>query len=126
MLFNALHREGSNMAMVSGKLAAETILQARDRGDYSAQSLSVYTQSLSQSFVLKDLKKYSRFPGFLHQHKEIFTILPGLSSMAAREMLTVDGEPKKSKQSRIWKTIKQKISFFRLLRLAFDAWRSVK
>ncbi len=31
MLFNALHREGSNMAMVSGKLAAETILQAREK-----------------------------------------------------------------------------------------------
>ncbi|MDZ7759916.1 MAG: hypothetical protein U5L00_06620 [Desulfovermiculus sp.] len=126
MLFNALHREGSNMAMVSGKLAAETILLAREAGDYSAQSLSRYTDSLSQSFVLKDLKKYSRFPGFLHKHKEIFTSLPGLSSMAAREMLTVDGEPKKSKQSRIWKSIKQKISLFRLLRLAFEAWRSVK
>ncbi|MFO8031537.1 MAG: 4Fe-4S binding protein [Desulfohalobiaceae bacterium] len=126
MLFNALHREGSNMAMVSGKLAAETILQARQAADYSAQSLSNYTHSLSQSFVLQDLKKYSRFPGFLHKHKEIFSTLPSLTSMAAREMLTVDGEPKKSKQSRIWKTIKQKIPFFRIMRLAFAAWRSVK
>ncbi|MFW5971245.1 MAG: FAD-dependent oxidoreductase [Desulfovermiculus sp.] len=126
MLFNALHREGSNMAMVSGKLAAETILQARHNGDYSAQSLSNYTHNLSQSFVLQDLKKYSRFPGFLHKHREIFATLPHLSGMAAREMLTVDGEPKRSKQTRIWKTIKQKMSFFRLLRLAFAAWRSVK
>jgi len=28
MLFNALHREGSNMAMCSGRLAAETIAEA--------------------------------------------------------------------------------------------------
>ncbi len=28
MMFNALHREGSNLAMTSGRLAAETILEA--------------------------------------------------------------------------------------------------
>ncbi len=28
MLFNALHREGSNLAMASGKMAAETIIDA--------------------------------------------------------------------------------------------------
>ena len=28
MLFNALHREGSNLAMASGKMAAEAIIEA--------------------------------------------------------------------------------------------------
>jgi len=126
MLFNALHREGSNMAMVSGKLAAETILQAREQGDFGSASLSAYTSRLKESFVLNDLKKYKLFPGFLQKHKEIFTLLPGLTSMAAREMLTVDGENKKKKQSRIWQAIKRRLSLFRLLRLMFDAWRSVK
>ncbi len=126
MLFNALHREGSNMAMVSGKLAAEAILKARESGDFSSSSLSGYAERLKDSFVLKDLKKYKRFPGFLQKHQELFTLLPGLSSMAAREMLTVDGFDKKQKQSRIWKTIKHRISLWRLLKLMFDAWRSVR
>ena len=126
MLFNALHREGSNMAMVSGQLAAETILQAREQGDYGPGSLQAYTQALQDSFVLKDLKKYKRFPGFLQNNKELFTVLPSLAGMAARDMLTVDGEPKKTKQSRIWKTIKREMSVFRLVRLVFEAWRSVK
>jgi len=126
MLFNALHREGSNMAMVSGKLAAETIVQARGVDDFSAGSLQAYTQALQDSFVFKDLKKYKQFPNFLQKHKEIFTVLPSLSAMAARDMLTVDGETKKSKQSRIWKTIRHRMSVLKLLRLMFDAWRSVK
>jgi len=126
MLFNALHREGSNMAMVSGKLAAETILAAKERGDFGSASLSAYKDRLQESFVLKDLKKYKLFPGFLQKRKELFTLLPGLTSMAAREMLTVDGEDKKRKQSRIWKTIRSRLSLFGLLRLMFSAWRSVK
>ena len=32
MLFNALHREGSNLAMTSGLFAAESIMEALDRG----------------------------------------------------------------------------------------------
>lgn len=126
MLFNALHREGSNMAMVSGKLAAETIIQARKKGCYDSSCLSSYAERLRNCFVLKDLHKYKRFPGFLQKNKEIFTILPQVSSMAARDILTVDGQPKKEKQAQIWKKIKDKISVFRLLRLIFAAWRSVK
>ena len=34
-LVNAIHREGSNMAMTSGRLAAETIVEAKERGDFS-------------------------------------------------------------------------------------------
>lgn len=126
MLFNALHREGSNMAMVSGKIAAETIIQAIQKSDFSSESLGVYAQRLKDSFTMKDLKKYRRFPGFLQKHEDIFNTLPDSLSMAARDMLTVDGVDKKTKQSRSWKMIRSKTSRLRLLRILFNAWRSVK
>ncbi len=127
MLFNALHREGSNMAMISGKLAAETILKAIHRNDYSSKTLAAYQEALNHSFIMKDLKKYRRFPGFLEKHRqEIFGVFPALSGMAAREMLTVDGMDKKKKQSRIWRSIRKKMTIAGLIRIVFDAWRSVK
>jgi len=126
MLFNALHREGSNMAMISGKTAAETILEARRRGSFRAKTLGAYTESLRESFIFKDLKKYRKFPGFLQKHKEIFTTLPGLGRQAALEMLTVDGVPKKDKQRAIWKNIKKAMPRRKLLKLLWDGWRSVK
>ena len=126
MLFNALHREGSNMAMVSGSMAAEAVLEAKENGDFSRSGLSSYQERLAESFVMKDLYKYKRFPGFLQQHKELFTVLPELSSYAGREMLSVDGVSKKHKQADIWRRIKQEMSRFRLLKLVWDAWRSVK
>ena len=126
MLFNALHREGSNMAMISGKTAAETILEARRQGRYDKEVLRSYTESLKESFIFRDLEKYRNFPGFLQKHREIFTTLPGLGRQAALEMLTVDGVPKKDKQREIWKNIKRTIPRRKLFKLLWDAWRSVK
>ncbi len=126
MLFNALHREGSNMAMISGKRAAETILESRRSGSYREDSLSAYVDKLWDSFVFKDLKKYKKFPEFMQKHSEIFNVLPELGGYAAREMLSVDSVPKKTKQRAIWKEIKSRIPRWKLFKLAWDAWRSVK
>ncbi|GKT09846.1 FAD-dependent oxidoreductase [Desulforhabdus sp. TSK] len=126
MLFNALHREGSNLAMTSGRFAAEAILDALNRGDCSARGLNGYVERLQESYVLQDLKKYRRFPAFMENHPELFSSLPSLAGFAAREMLTVNGVPKKTKQGTIWKAIRSRMPLMQLLRLAWEAWRSVR
>ena len=126
MLFNALHREGNNLAMASGKMAAETIIEALNRGDCSRKGLSGYGERLAESFVIKDMKKYRRFGKFRYQHKEIYSQLPRLASFAAREMLTVNGVSKKQKQKLIMQEIRKETSLWRLLRLLWRGWRSVK
>jgi len=126
MLFNALHREGNNLAMTSGKMAAEAAIEAIKRGDFSRKGLAGYGERLSASYVLKDMRKYRRFGRFLYGHTEIFKELPELASKAAREMLSVDGTPKKQKQQLIWREIRGKMGIWRLLRLAWRGWKSVK
>jgi electron transfer flavoprotein-quinone oxidoreductase len=126
MLFNALHREGSNLAMTSGRFAAEAIMDALEKGDFSHKGLSGYAERLQGSYVLKDLKKYRNFNSFLQGHEELFTTLPRAAGFAAREMLTVDSTPKKKKQRIIWKEIRKDFSLRKLFRLLLDAWRSVR
>jgi electron transfer flavoprotein-quinone oxidoreductase len=94
--------------------------------DFSSWGLQGYARRLNESFVLRDLKKYRKFPSFLETHKELFSSLPVAASMAVREMLTVDGVPKKARQRAIWKAISAKVPPLRLLRLVWDAWRSVR
>lgn len=125
-LFNTLHREGSNMAMTSGRLAAETILAARQSGDTSRRRLAGYVDRLESCYVMKDMKKYRRFNPFLDRHDEIFTSLPSAAGFAAREMLTVDGVSKKEKQGRIWRRLRRDHSLLGLLRLLGDGIRSVR
>jgi electron transfer flavoprotein-quinone oxidoreductase len=125
MLFNTLHREGSNMAMISGALAAETIIEAIRKNDFSQSSLKNYETRLQKSFIFDDLKKYRRFNPFLENHPEIFSTLPNAVGFAAREMLTVDGTPKKKKQKKIWKNFRKKHSLSALIKLIWDGYRSV-
>jgi flavin-dependent dehydrogenase len=63
-LNNAIHREGSNLAMMSGQIAGEAIFQVKSRRDpMTAGNLALYKTMIDESFVIKDLKKYKDMPG---------------------------------------------------------------
>jgi electron transfer flavoprotein-quinone oxidoreductase len=125
MLFDVLHREGINMAMTSGCLAGQTILEAMGKKDFTCNGLKDYVLRLQQSYIFKDLRKYRLFGPFLQCYPEIFSSLPELAGEAAREMLTVNGVSKQSKQHLIWQNVRRQISPFSLLRLLWKGWRSV-
>jgi len=126
MLFNALHREGSNLAMTSGRFAAQAIIEALEKGDFSRRGLEGYVSRLQDSYILKDMKKYRGFGAFRLQHHELFSTLPEVAARAAREMLIVNGIPKKQKQKAIWKQIRNAMPLSKLIRFVWDGWRSVK
>lgn len=99
---NSVHREGSNLAMTTGRIAAETIVALRDAGkDYTAANLGRYRKALEDSFVMKDLKKYRDMPDILHGNRQFFTTYPELLTRAAHTMLKVDGVDKLSKEKAI-------------------------
>ncbi|SON53861.1 protein fixC [Hartmannibacter diazotrophicus] len=99
-LNNAIHREGSNLAMTSGRLAAEAIFQVKTRRDpMTAENLALYKRMLDDSFVIKDLKKYKDMPRLLHTNSQnFFMTYPQLISQAAKNFLVVDGTPKIEKE----------------------------
>ena len=55
---NGVHFEGTNFALISGKLAGEAALIALENNDYSQNTLCVYRKKLEKSFILKDLYSY--------------------------------------------------------------------
>ena len=125
MLINSMHREGSNLAMASGKLAAEAVLHAREQRDFSARSLSRYDRLIRDSYIYKDLYKYRNMAPFFETHPEFFGLYPDLLNEAAREMLTVDGVPKRRKQRSIFWGALKKRSPWRMAIDFFKAWRSI-
>jgi acetyl-CoA carboxylase beta subunit len=70
MLVNNVHWEGTNLAMMSGKYAAETAIDALEKGDFSANTLSLYQKKLENSFILKDLKSYKDVMGFAEKNSD--------------------------------------------------------
>jgi len=126
-LVNAVHREGSNLAMTSGRLAGETVVWLKRRRDEMVKAnLAEYQKRLEASFVLKDLKKYKRIPGFLHGNKQVFGLYPRLFSRAAQAWFRVDGTDKLTKEKAILKSIRQGRTLTGLIGDAFKlarAWR---
>ncbi len=125
MLVNSMHREGSNLAMTSGRFAAEAVLRAKEWGEYSAESLAYYDQLLRDSYIYKDLYKYRNLSHFFETHPEFFTLYPDLLNEAAREMLTVDGKTKRRKQRAIFWDAMRKRKPWQMARDFFGAWRSI-
>ncbi len=125
-LLNPLNREGSNFAMISGKLAAETIVEAKERGDYSAASLSRYQERLEESFILKDMYKIRNLTDFAHARPHLLTEVPEMLSRAAREYLTVDSVPKSVKQQKIVRLLREGLPPRRLLSDAVGALRALR
>jgi electron transfer flavoprotein-quinone oxidoreductase len=99
-LNNAVHREGSNLAMTSGRMAAEAIAEIKGRGaPMTAANQALYREKLEDSFVIKDLKKYKDMPQLLHiQLRSFFLTYPQLVSKAMQSFVRVDGTPKKDKE----------------------------
>lgn len=98
---NPLNREGVNLAMLSGRLAAKAIVEATAREDFSAATLSRYRELLDESIVIQDLYKIRNVTDFAHGRDHLLTEYPELLSRMAREYLTVDGLSKKTKQRKI-------------------------
>jgi len=125
MMVNSMHREGSNLAMTSGKFAAEAVLRAKEWGDFSAESLAYYDQLVRDSWIYKDLRKYQNMSRFFETHPEFFDLYPNLLNEAAREMLSVDGVSKRVKQRKIfWDAMRRRMPW----RMALDfygGWRSI-
>ncbi|WP_042302336.1 FAD-dependent monooxygenase [Paraburkholderia kururiensis] len=124
---NAAHREGSNLAMTTGRLAAETVIAAKAAGNgYRAGALKTYKAALDESFVMKDLRKYRDMPAVLHNNPQFFTTWPDLVARAARTMITVDGVDKKSKEREVMSSFRKSRSLTGLVGDAYKLWRAFR
>jgi len=125
-LVNVFHREGSNLAIESARLAAETAVEAIERKDTSAEALAAYRRRLWQSFAIRDLEKYKNGPDFFQRNRQFLTLYPRLLNDSARELTTVDGASKREKQGLIIKRLRRERGLLGLAKDLWGAWRAVR
>jgi electron transfer flavoprotein-quinone oxidoreductase len=122
MLSNPVHREGSNLAMTSGRLAGETVIEAKARGDFSARSLASYRRRLEKSWVLPDMRKYDRAVPLLENNPRLLSLYPNLADRAVDEFLRVDGVSKWAKQKKIFKMFRREGGVRMVVDMAKALW----
>jgi electron transfer flavoprotein-quinone oxidoreductase len=123
-LTTGLALEGANFSIASGKAAAETVIRAKQRGDYSEKSLSYYLELLKKSFVLKDIETFKRAPRLL-ENPRLYCQYPELVCDLAERIFTSDSKPRE----KLWKLFrdsqKKRVSFWRIIRDFFQIKRSI-
>ena len=136
MLFNALHREGSNLAMAAGRMAGETVALAKKDGDFTKKSLSRYQKKLQESFILPDLYLHRDLETMAEKHLEMLDEGSVLAAQSAFDFLTVDGRPKEAVHKQILerivrspavrRAVRSELSFKNALKSIPLAWKGLR
>lgn len=94
--------EGAKLALASGLAAAKTVIKAREKGDFSSQTLSLYPRLLKETFVLKDLHTFKKAYHFL-ENPRLYHTYPEIACELAAKILSHEEQPRK----KAWKLAKE-------------------
>ncbi len=98
---------GIDFAIASGEMAAQAAVSAVDAGDVSAAGLASYQTLLENSFVLKDLKQFQRFPHTMESTKHLFKGYPEMVRDMMLAMFVVDGTPVEPIKKKLMRPVKE-------------------
>ena len=114
---------GMDLAIGSGLAAAETVIEAKNKGDYSSNSLGSYQRRLEESFIMKDLKLYAKLPEFM-ESELLFKKYPLMINSLFNRIYTQDLTPKEHMYKTVLKVIKE--SRIPILGLVKDIYKGVR
>ncbi len=124
-MINPTHREGSNLAMAAGRMAGETVIEAKKKGNFSTKTLALYRKKLDDSFVLIDMEDHKDIEDKVRENREILTVYPRLINEAAHEYFLVDGLPKRDHQRRIIRRFRKERGLFRMFKDAMSLRKAI-
>jgi len=124
VLGTGLILEGANFAMAAGAAAGETVLQAREKGNYTAAALGHYEQLLKDRFVLKDLQTFRRAPHFL-ENPRIYNAYPELACGLMRNIFHSDGKPRKNTFEVLRTSMQGKVGLWQMMTDAMNARKAL-
>ena len=124
VLGTGLILEGANFAMAAGVAAGETVIRAREQGDFTAPALMHYETLLKSRFVLKDLNTFRHAPHFL-ENRRIYNEYPELACGLMRSIFHSDGKPRENTFATVMKSLKGKVSIWQMISDAMKARKAL-
>lgn len=106
---------GMDFAVASGRMAAEAAVEALDAGDTSAAGLAGYARRMEDSFVIKDLATFAKWPRVMEEWSAMFNDYPVMVREVFNAMFCVDGQPQQHLSKRLMPIVKKQ-GLFKLAR----------
>ncbi len=115
-LVNPLFREGTNLAIYSGLMAADTAFSALEKGDFSAKTLKTYEDRFKESYIYKDLILLKDLKEFLFRNSHFFSIYPDMLYQSLSLYFSAQGRYKRDVIREIFGIIRKKRGLFGVLK----------
>ena len=116
--------QGMDYAMRSGILAAETVVEAKEAGDFSVGKLADYRKKLDASYIMKDINGFQDAVHVLHdpimQHK-----VPNILCDFGRSFFSIDNQPTAKSKDMILDAVRRHSSLWEMAKFGFKAGRSL-
>lgn len=106
---------GMEFALASGHFAAQTVIKAKQSGNFDALTLSIYKKLLEDSFVLRDLRNFQETPAVIGNPR-FFNHYPELIGAIMRDVYSVPAGPKE----KLYQTIRRHLTLPELWALFMD------
>lgn len=114
---------GIDLAITSGRLAAETVIEAKARQDFRAPSLSAYEKKVIDSHIYKDLKTFENIPHFLEETGRIFREYPVMVEDMMYHLFRFDGVPPQRIMDMMKQAVSRNVGWTNLIK---DGWKGVR
>lgn len=114
--------EGVHYAMLAGRLAGETALEALQTGDFSVRTLRRYEEALGKSYVDRNLKTFRHVPKLL-QESRMYRFYPNALCQVAEDFFKAGEGGHKRIFALLWLHMVRKMDPWKLLR---DLWRTFR
>ena len=117
---------GMDLAVTSGQLAAEAVNKAIDADDFSAAGLGSYKTALDNSYVMKDLKNFQKFPEFMDNDLGMLwdNTLADMVLNIFKKLYIIDGTGEIPVKQKIMPLVKE-IGIFKLAKLAMKGMKAL-
>ncbi len=98
---------GTAFAITSGKCAAETVIQAHARGEFDKKSLSIYTDKLNKTYIMKNIRALGKAKDYYREYQDANLLLTKTLNDVAYEFFNFTMTTLEEKRDKILEELKK-------------------
>ena len=123
-LSTGLRVEGANYGIASGRAAAEAVIAAGEKNDFSETGLSCYLETLKNHGVLQDLEQFKGAPHFF-KNSHLYNEYPEMICQLGESLFGVEPGPKKGFGALVKEARDGRLTTFEVLKDVYAGWRGL-
>lgn len=116
--------QGMDYAIRSGILAADTIVRAKENGDYGINAMKAYQDRLDNSYVMHDINNFQEAVHMLH-NPVMYQKIPNLINHFGRNFFTIKNEPTKKARNILRESVKEHASYWDLIKIGIKGAKAL-